>query len=102
MQKLKVEISSRAMQDLLNIQMHYQMHDGVPEKHLTTIFEGIDFVAEFPQAGKAIESNVVLPGYRKWLQDNFWIYYSVDEEIVTVWRVAHSKQDIDEYSLIDY
>lgn len=102
MRKLEVEFSSRAMQDLLNIQMHYHVHGGDPEKHLGAIFEGIDYAAEFPKAGKAIESNVVMPGYRKWLHGDFWIYYSADDETLTVWRVAHCKQDIDEFALIDF
>lgn len=101
MKKLEAEFSSRATLDLLNIQMHYLILEGKPEKHLDSIFEGIEFVREFSDAGHPIESERVMPGYRKWLADEFWIYYSADGETLTIWRIAHTKQDIDEYELLE-
>lgn len=101
MKKLEAEFSSRAALDLLNIQMHYVVLGGKPQKHLNSIFEGIEFICEFPDAGQIIESERVMPGYHKWLADEFWIYYSADGETLTIWRIAHTKQDIDEYELLE-
>lgn len=102
MPALEVSFSKRASQDLRNIQLHYLACGGDPQQYLAQIFEGVEKLAEFPDLGRQIESRGnIMPGYRKFLKDEFWIYYSSADSKLVVWRVAHQKQDIDDYALLE-
>ena len=39
---------------------------------------------------------------RSWLVGNYRVFYTYDEEFLTVRRVIHTRQDIDDFALIDW
>ena len=40
--------------------------------------------------------------FRSWLIGNYRVFYTFDDEAVTVWRVIHTRRDIDDFALIDW
>ncbi len=40
--------------------------------------------------------------YRSFLVEQYRIFYTYDEKTLTVWRVIHTRQDIDDYALIEW
>lgn len=40
--------------------------------------------------------------FRSWLVGNYRVLYTYDDETLTVWRVIHARQDIDDFALIDW
>lgn len=40
--------------------------------------------------------------FRTWLVGNYRVFYTYDEDLLTVWRVIHTRRDIDDFALIDW
>lgn len=40
--------------------------------------------------------------FRTWLVGNYRVFYTYNEELLTVWRVIHTRQEIDDFALIDW
>lgn len=40
--------------------------------------------------------------FRSWLAGSYRVFYTFDDEALTVWRVIHTRQDIDDFALIDW
>ena len=41
-------------------------------------------------------------GHRWVMVGKYRVFYRCDNEVVTVWRIIHCSQDIDEFELIDW
>lgn len=62
------------------------------------IFSAIERVAMFPESGKPVFDDALEQGgYRKVLAKRHWIYFTYSAETLTVWRVVHETQDVDEF-----
>ncbi|HIT44768.1 MAG TPA: type II toxin-antitoxin system RelE/ParE family toxin [Candidatus Aphodovivens excrementavium] len=56
----------------------------------------------FPELGRLFSDSILEGrGYRSFLVGRHRIFYSFDEEALTIWRVVHVRQDIDDYALAD-
>lgn len=56
----------------------------------------------FPELGRLFSDSILEGrGYRSLLVGRHRIFYSFDEEALTIWRVVHVRQDIDDYALVD-
>ncbi len=62
----------------------------------------IDLLCETPEIGRRFtDSALAHDDYRSWLVGNYRIFYSHDSELLTIWRIIHTQQDRDDYSIID-
>ena len=67
------------------------------------ITHAIALLAEMPDLGKPfLDRSLERQGYRSYLIDNYRILYSHSEELLVVWRIVHTRQDIDDYALVDW
>lgn len=56
-----------------------------------------------PEMGRTFFSDALdRKHYRSYLVENYRIFYTYDAEILTVWRVVHTRQDLDDYALIEW
>lgn len=61
------------------------------------ILAAFERVAELPESGRLFIDDDLARPYRRVLAKNYWVYYSYDDETLTVWRVFHTSQDHDTY-----
>lgn len=57
-------------------------------------------LCEMPTIGRVFRDELLGRQYRCALFENYRIFYSYDEAELTVWRVVHTRQDIDDFALI--
>lgn len=102
---LDLEFKKRAVCDIRSIQIHYEVNesDVAAKKHIDTILSGIENLIVFPDLGRPVDNpGINSVGYRKYLKDDFWIYYSHNGKKLTVWRIVNSKQAIDDYIFTEF
>ena len=59
-------------------------------------------LCENPDLGRVFEDDrLSLKGRRTFLVGRYRLFYSYDAEKLTVWRVVHTSQDIDDYAIVD-
>ena len=68
------------------------------------LFDGITQalanLCAMPTMGKPFsDDNLDRKMYRTWLVGHHRIFYSFDDEWLTVWRIVHTSQDIDNYAI---
>jgi toxin ParE1/3/4 len=97
---LKLFIQEAAEQDVLR-QVAWYADKGLPDiarRFHAAAMNTIDTLLAMPEAGPPkATSNPRLVGLRMWGVkgfDEFWVYYLVRTELLTVVRVLHSKRDI--------
>lgn len=67
-----------------------------------SIGDAVDRLSAMPHLGKPFaDSSLNLKNYRVWNVGNYQIFYSHDDEYLTIWRVIHYRQDIDIYAFVD-
>ena len=101
---LEVIIRPRAQLDLESIYIHIAVVLGAPSaahSTLDALFQAIERVADLPDLGSIFESERLTRTYRRTLARNYWIYYSVEDSHLVVWRVFHTRQDVSDSTLID-
>lgn len=102
---LEVEIRPRAQLDLESIYIHIAVVLASPQTAADTveaIYQAIERVADLPDLGAPFESGRLSRPYRRTLAKNHWVYYSTEGERLTIWRIFHTRQDVDDSTLIDY
>ena len=102
---LEVAIRPRAQLDLESIYLHIALTCGAPhaaEDTIEEIYRAIERTRELPGLGELFESDRLARPYRRTLAKSYWIYYSVEGDEPTVWRVFHTRQDVEDSSLIEF
>ncbi len=62
----------------------------------------IDLLCETPELGRRFtDKSLAHDDYRSWLVGSYRIFYSYDSEFLTIWRIIHTRQDRDDYSIVD-
>lgn len=62
----------------------------------------IDHLCETPELGRPFaDERLSHQGYRSWLVSPYRIFYSFNSENLIVWRIIHTRQDIDDFAFID-
>ena len=62
----------------------------------------VSTLCENPDLGRAFEDDrLSLQGRRTFLVGQYRLFYSHDTEMLTIWRVIHTSQDIDDYAIVD-
>lgn len=64
--------------------------------------EQVGLLCRFPDMGRPFSDSLLQGrGYRSFLVDQYRLFYTSDEETLTVWRFVHTRRDIDDYALVD-
>jgi toxin ParE1/3/4 len=97
---VKLLIQASAEQDILR-QVEWYAEKGLADiarRFHTATLDAVDALLAMPEAGPPKSSrNPQLTGLRMWPVkgfDEFWVYYLIRPELLTVVRVLHSKRDI--------
>ena len=62
----------------------------------------VELLCRFPDMGKPFSDSLLEGrGYRTILVDQYRLFYTHDEQTLTVWRFVHTRRDIDDYALVD-
>ena len=62
-----------------------------------------DLLCRFPDMGKPFADTLLEGrGYRTFLGDKYRLFYTHDDETLTIWRFVHTHRDIDDYALVDF
>lgn len=67
------------------------------------IVEAVDQLCATPTLGRPfVDDRLEREGYRSYLAGQYRIFYTHGDEVLTVWRIIHTRQDLDDYALIDW
>ena len=100
----KILIRPRAQLDLESLFVYRAfelMEPQAAQELIDAIYEAFERAAELPEAGRLFDSEDLERGYRRILVKSYWVYYTFDDESLTVWRIFHTRQDIDNYTIVD-
>ena len=95
----------RAAHDLESILVYLGEVQKAPQAArdlYSEIETAIDLLCETPEPGRRFaDKTLVHDDYRSWLVGSYRIFYSYDSELLTIWRIIHTRQDRDGYSIVD-
>lgn len=64
--------------------------------------QAVVLLCEMPEVGRPFEDErLVLKDRRSYLVGKYRVFYSYSADTLTVWRVVHTSQDLDDYTLVD-
>ena len=67
------------------------------------ILDAVDRLCVMPTLGRPFFDDALeREGYRWHLVGHYRIFYTYSTETLTVWRILHTRQDLDGYALIDW
>lgn len=103
--KLAAVWRPRARRDMESIIIYKGEVQGQPaaaRKLYEKICDVIDLLCATPGIGKPFaDARLNRQGYRSFLVGRYRVFYSHDEEELLVWRIVHTRQEIDEFEFVD-
>ncbi|WP_165247742.1 type II toxin-antitoxin system RelE/ParE family toxin [Adlercreutzia sp. ZJ141] len=104
--KREVRYRPRAAFDLESIVIYVGEVCGNPSAARATyesIVDAMEKLATMPTLGRPFaDKTLTRTSFRSWLVGNYRVFYEFNDEELTVWRVIHTHQDIDDMALIDW
>lgn len=95
----------RAFYDLESIAVYLGEALGLPHKArevYAKVVEAIDLLCELPDLGRPFDDEMLhVKGVRTYRVGAYRTFYSHDDTTLTVWRVIHMSQDLDDFALVD-
>lgn len=101
----KIEMRPRAKYDLRSLVAYISYVLKQPDAARAIkedLVSAIKALANTPTIGRVLSDKQLKTNYRSWLVGNYRIIYTCDDNTLTVWRILHVRQDIDDYDLIDF
>ncbi|MDO4502801.1 MAG: type II toxin-antitoxin system RelE/ParE family toxin [Coriobacteriia bacterium] len=103
---LSLEWRPRAQLDRESIALYLGFERDNPQAALKVVGEidrVLDQARELPGIGKPFQHEALEgAGYRQLLVGSYVVLYRNDERVLTVYRVLHQRQDIDDYALVEF
>lgn len=101
---LELHWRPRAQLDRESIALFIGYERRAPQAALATM-ERIDAalarVREFPDTGGHFRRDGLEHEYRTVAANPYTVFYRYDDQVLTVYRVLHQRQDVDAYALVD-
>ena len=100
----EVAIRPRAQLDIESTYLHVAVVIGnsqAAQRLVDALYDAIESLAEMPERGERFSDDELNLRFRRILVRDRWVYYTHDDKTVTVWRVFHTSQDIDDYAIVD-
>lgn len=95
----------RAFYDLESIAVYLGEALGLPRKArevYAKVVEAIDLLCELPDLGRPFDDEMLhVKSVRTYRVGAYRMFYSHDDTTLTVWRVIHMSQDLDDFALVD-
>lgn len=101
----EILLRPRAQLDLESIFLHIATALGAPKAARDTVdelYDAFERLAELPTIGMVFSSEDLDRAYRRFLVKNRWIYYTYDDQSLTIWRIFHARQDLPTQTLVEY
>ena len=101
----EVRIRPRAQLDIESTFIYIALENDAPKaarELVNRFYNAFDQLAEIPDMGRIVNDEELERDYRRMLVGNYWVYYTFDDSTLTIWRVFHTRQDIDNYSIVDF
>lgn len=95
-----VDFRPRAEADLDGILVYLAFELGAPQaaqSFTEELFHEFELVADVSEIGRKIVDPALGRAYRKIMVKTYWVFYSYDEETLTVWRIISTLRDLDHY-----
>lgn len=103
---MEVRLRPRAKRDLTSAVIYIGEVLGMPQAakgFYEDFWHEMELVQESPGMGARFQEPMLEnSGYRWVMVGKYRVFYRCDKELVTVWRIIHCSQDIDEFELIDW
>jgi toxin ParE1/3/4 len=94
MNRLKLIISDKAVEDLTNIWTYIALdNDSVADKFIDALYESCKDLAAMPHMGRARDE--LMPGLRSMSHRGYIIYYLVGPHRLEIVRVLNGCMDVD-------
>lgn len=101
-----VRYRPRAAFDLESIVIHLGevcQNPTLARSTYSSIVGAVQTLAQMPTMGRPfIDETITSRAYRSWLVGSYRVFYSFDAESLTVWRVIHNRQEIDDYAFVEW
>lgn len=101
---LEVRIRPRAQLDLESIFLHIAIDAdtlSAADNTLAKIYDAIDLLAESPGLGRPYAHDSLEREYHRFLAGSYWVFYTWEGDSLIIWRVLHTRRDIDDFTLVD-
>ena len=101
----KILLRPRAQLDLESIFIHVSITLGVPNAArdiIGELYAAFERAADMPTLGMVFGSDELEGEYRRILAKSYWIYYTFDDDNLIVWRIFHTRQDIETHTLMEF
>ena len=101
----EILLRPRAQLDLESIYIHIAIELGAPQAARATVdalYDAFEHAAEMPTLGMIFSCDDLDREYRRSLVKNYWVYYTFDDAHITIWRIFHTRQDIDTQTLVSF
>jgi plasmid stabilization system protein ParE len=96
----------RAIFDMESIVVYIgeaQQQPAAAKRTYENIVNEIRKLCDMPTLGRPFaDERLTNREYRTWLIGKYRVFYSYDDETLTIWRVIHTSRDIDDYALVDF
>ena len=102
----EIRYRPRATFDLESIVVYLgevQKSPASAQRIYQSVQEAIALLGDMPTLGKPFsDDSLDRKNYRSYLAGSYRVFYTFGEESLTVWRVVHTRQDIDDYAFVDW
>lgn len=102
----KAELRPRAAYDVESIVAYISVVKGAPqaaENWYNEFREALQLLCEQPDLGRMFtDERLQIQQRRTYLVGNYRIFYTHTASHLTVWRVLHTLQLLDDYALVDF
>ena len=101
----EVCIRPRAQLDIESAYIYRAVELKAPQAAQTLVdelYDTFDLLAELPEIGMRFSDDSLERDYRRKLVGKHWVYYTFDDTQLVIWRIFHVRQDVDNYSLVDW
>ena len=101
----EVRLRPRAQLDIESIFIYIALEGGAPKAAQATVdslYDAFERIADLPESGMRLSNEDLENDYHRTLVKQYWVYYTFDDATVTIWRIFHTRQDIDTITLVDF
>ena len=101
---LDYELRPRTQLDLESIYLYGAVTLGEPTAARSTIerlYQAFENLCALPDMGQTCEFPEIDASFQRLLIGDHWVYYTHSDKLVTIWRIFHTSQDIDNFTLVE-
>ena len=102
----QIEFRRRAAFDVESVVVYLgevRRNPKAAKKFYAQLTKTLQLLAETPATGKPFSDEVLDNETMRWHSSGrYKIFYTFDAETLTVWRVLHDRQDLDDFAILEF